>query len=96
MPKQGVKRYFFFIKKQVSSDWKDLAECLEFETPDIENIEGKCRDDKSRCMELLQQWHKQKGNAATIPVLMEALHEADLKHVVDSLKDKYPGMRLSD
>ncbi|KAI8499327.1 hypothetical protein Bbelb_230910 [Branchiostoma belcheri] len=90
MPKQGVKKYFFFTKKQVSSDWKDLAECLEFETPDIENIEGKRRDDKSRCMELLQEWQKRKGNAATIHVLMEALQEAELQHVVDSLKDRYP------
>ncbi|KAI8499333.1 hypothetical protein Bbelb_230970 [Branchiostoma belcheri] len=95
MSKQGVKKYFFFIKKQVSSDWKDLAECLEFDTPDIENIEGKCRDDKSRCMELLQQWYKQKGNAATIHVLMEALQEADLKHVVDILKDRYPELHNS-
>ncbi|KAI8482298.1 hypothetical protein Bbelb_399890 [Branchiostoma belcheri] len=87
---KGVKRCFIFIKNKVSSDWKDLAWCLGFDTPDIENIEGKRRDDKSRCMELLQEWHKRKGNAATIHVLMEALKDAELQHVVDSLKEKYP------
>ncbi|KAI8495668.1 hypothetical protein Bbelb_266400 [Branchiostoma belcheri] len=90
MSTQGVRRYFIFIKNKVSSDWKDLAWCLGFETPDIENIEDKRRDDKSRCMELLQEWHKRKGNVATIHVLMEALQEAELQHVVDSLKDRYP------
>ncbi|XP_078580288.1 uncharacterized protein LOC144864255 [Branchiostoma floridae x Branchiostoma japonicum] len=37
----------------------------------------------------LQQWYKREGNAATIHVLMEALQDAELQHVVDSLKDKY-------
>ncbi|XP_078580294.1 E3 ubiquitin-protein ligase TRIM32-like [Branchiostoma floridae x Branchiostoma japonicum] len=90
MSNQGVGRYFPFIKNKVSSDWKDLAWCLGFETPDIDNIDGKHRDDKSRCMDLLQQWYKREGNAATIHVLMEALQDAELQHVVDSLKDKYP------
>ncbi|XP_078679769.1 uncharacterized protein LOC144915343 isoform X1 [Branchiostoma floridae x Branchiostoma belcheri] len=90
MSKQGVGRYFIFIKNKVSSDWKDLAWCLGFETPDIENIKGKEPDDKSRCMELLQQWYKREGNAATIHVLKEALKDAQLQHVVDSLKGEYP------
>ncbi|XP_066299672.1 E3 ubiquitin-protein ligase TRIM32-like [Branchiostoma lanceolatum] len=90
MSKQGVKRYFSFIKNRVSSDWKDLAWHLDFDTPDIQNIDGKHRDDKSRCMDLLQQWYKQKGNAATIHVLIKALQDAELQHVVDSLKDNYP------
>ncbi|KAI8509300.1 hypothetical protein Bbelb_131480 [Branchiostoma belcheri] len=87
---QGVRRYFIFIKNKVSSDWKDLAWCLGFETPDIDNIEGKRRDDKSRCMELLQEWHKRKGNEATMDVLMEALKNAQLQLVVDSLKGEFP------
>ncbi|CAH1241597.1 TRIM3 [Branchiostoma lanceolatum] len=90
MSKQGVKRYFSFIKNRVSSDWKDLAWHLDFDTPDIENIDGKHRDDKSRCMDLLQQWYKQKGNNATMKVLIKALQDAELQHVVDSLKDNYP------
>ncbi|XP_035700362.1 RING finger protein nhl-1-like [Branchiostoma floridae] len=89
MSEQGAGRYFCFIKNKVSSDWKDLAWCLGFETPDIDNIDGKHRDDKSRCMDLLQQWYKREGNAATIHVLMEALQVAELQHVVDNLKDKY-------
>ncbi|CAH1261616.1 TRIM71 [Branchiostoma lanceolatum] len=89
MSEQDVKRYYCFIKNKVSSDWKDLAWCLGFDTPDIENIDGKHRDDKSRCMDLLQQWYKKKGNAATIHELIKALHDAELQHVVDSLKDKY-------
>eukprot|EP00058_Branchiostoma_floridae_P019525 XP_002605015.1 hypothetical protein BRAFLDRAFT_85155 [Branchiostoma floridae] len=85
----GVESYFIFIKNRVSADWKDLAWCLGFRRPDIDNIDTKHRDDKSRCMDLLQEWHKLKGNAATIHVLMEALQDAELQHVVDSLKDKY-------
>ncbi|XP_078661218.1 uncharacterized protein LOC144905422 [Branchiostoma floridae x Branchiostoma belcheri] len=87
---QGVRKYFIFIKNKVSSDWKDLAWCLGFDTPDIKNINGKEQDDKSRCMELLQEWHKRKGNAATIHVLMEALKNAQLQLVVDSLKGEFP------
>ncbi|XP_078661216.1 uncharacterized protein LOC144905421 [Branchiostoma floridae x Branchiostoma belcheri] len=87
---QGVRRYFIFIKNKVSSDWKDLAWCLGFEAPDIENVKGKEHDDKSRCMELLWEWHKRKGNAATIHVLMEALKNAQLQLVVDSLKGEFP------
>ncbi|XP_078661152.1 E3 ubiquitin-protein ligase TRIM32-like [Branchiostoma floridae x Branchiostoma belcheri] len=93
MSRQDVGRFFIFIKNRVSSDWKDLAWCLGFETPDIKNIIGKEHDDKSRCLELLQEWHKRKGNAATIHVLMEALQEAELQLVVDSLKDKYPELK---
>ncbi|XP_035695734.1 microtubule-associated protein 1A-like [Branchiostoma floridae] len=89
MSAQGVESYFIFIKNRVSADWKDLAWCLGFRRPDIDNIDTKHRDDKSRCMDLLQEWHKLKGNAATIHVLMEALQDAELQHVVDSLKDKY-------
>ncbi|CAH1251984.1 Hypp9197 [Branchiostoma lanceolatum] len=96
MSKQGVGRYFCFIKNKVSSDWKDLAWCLGFETPDIDNIDGKHRDDKSRCMDLLQQWYKQRGNAATIHVLIKALQDAQLQHVVDSLKDQYPELHCQD
>eukprot|EP00058_Branchiostoma_floridae_P022151 XP_002607641.1 hypothetical protein BRAFLDRAFT_84670 [Branchiostoma floridae] len=92
--RKGVGRYFSFIKNKVSSDWKDLAWHLGFETPDIENIDGKHRDDKSRCMDLLQQWYKREGNAATIHVLMEALQDAELQHVVDSLNDKYPDLSV--
>eukprot|EP00058_Branchiostoma_floridae_P013885 XP_002599373.1 hypothetical protein BRAFLDRAFT_64269 [Branchiostoma floridae] len=77
-------------QNRVSADWKDLAWCLGFRRPDIDNIDTKHRDDKSRCMELLQEWHKLKGNAATIHVLIKALQDAELQHVVDSLKDKYP------
>ncbi|XP_035690531.1 uncharacterized protein LOC118425656 isoform X2 [Branchiostoma floridae] len=94
MSQRGVGRYFCFIKNKVSSDWKDLAWCLGFETPDIDNIDTKHRDDKSRCMDLLQQWYKREGNAATIHVLMEALQDAELQHVVDSLKDKHPEHQL--
>ncbi|XP_019616558.1 PREDICTED: E3 ubiquitin-protein ligase TRIM71-like [Branchiostoma belcheri] len=41
-------------------------------------------------MELLWEWQKRKGNAATIHVLMEALKNAQLQLVVDSLKGEFP------
>ncbi|XP_019620283.1 PREDICTED: p53-induced death domain-containing protein 1-like [Branchiostoma belcheri] len=86
---KGVGKYFYFIKKNVSTDWKDLAFHLGFEGADIDNIAGRNRDDKSRCMDMLQEWKKKNGDAATIEVLMEALSEAGLQSVVDDLK-KYP------
>ncbi|KAI8495244.1 positive regulation of extrinsic apoptotic signaling pathway via death domain receptors protein [Branchiostoma belcheri] len=76
-------------KEAVSTDWQDLAFHLGFERADIANIAGRNRDDKSRCMDMLQEWKKKKGDAATIEVLMEALSEAGLQSVVDELK-KYP------
>ncbi|XP_035665732.1 uncharacterized protein LOC118408974, partial [Branchiostoma floridae] len=84
----GVRAYFYSIKEKVSSDWKDLAFHLGLEQPDIDNIEGRNRDDKSRCMDLLEEWLKRNGERATIEVLMEALSEANLQSVVDGLRRK--------
>ncbi|XP_078682073.1 uncharacterized protein LOC144916667 [Branchiostoma floridae x Branchiostoma belcheri] len=83
---EGVRRFFYYTKEKVSSDWKDLAFHLGFEQPDIDNIEGRNRDDKSRCMDLLEEWLKGNGERATIEVLMEALSEANLQSVVDGLQ----------
>ncbi|CAH1252527.1 Hypp938 [Branchiostoma lanceolatum] len=88
--KIDVEEYFLHTKNQVAADWRDLARCLEFTTPDIGDIDTQHRRDKDRCMELLQQWHTRNGDGATIHVLMEALAKAGLKRVVDSLKEEYP------
>ncbi|XP_078615257.1 NACHT, LRR and PYD domains-containing protein 10-like [Branchiostoma floridae x Branchiostoma japonicum] len=87
---RGVRKVFFFTKEKVSSDWRDLAFHLEFEQADIDNIAGRNPDDKSRCMNLLEEWLKCNGDRATIEVLMEALSEANLQSTVDGLKSKYP------
>ncbi|XP_078598240.1 uncharacterized protein LOC144874200 [Branchiostoma floridae x Branchiostoma japonicum] len=81
-----VHKSFYYIKEKVSSDWKDLAFHLGLEQPDIDNIEGRNRDDKSRCMDLLEEWLKRNRERATIEVLMEALSEANLQSVVDGLR----------
>ncbi|KAI8494624.1 positive regulation of extrinsic apoptotic signaling pathway via death domain receptors protein [Branchiostoma belcheri] len=86
----GVRKYFFYIKENVSSNWKDLSFHLGFNTADEDNIAGRNRDDKDRCMDMLKEWKKKKGDAATIEVLMEALSEAGLQSVVDGLKRKFP------
>ncbi|XP_078598509.1 uncharacterized protein LOC144874349 [Branchiostoma floridae x Branchiostoma japonicum] len=85
----GVREYFFFIKENVSSDWRDLAFYLGFEQADIDNIVGRNRDDKSRCMDLLEEWLKRNGKRATVEVLMEALTSANLRSTVDGLQSKY-------
>ncbi|XP_078583827.1 guanylate-binding protein 1-like [Branchiostoma floridae x Branchiostoma japonicum] len=87
---RGVRKYFFFIKDEVSSDWKDLAYKLGASQAFINNIAGRNRDDKSCCMDLLEEWLKHKGERATIEVLMKALSEANLKSTVDELKIEYP------
>ncbi|KAI8513078.1 Nlrc4p [Branchiostoma belcheri] len=84
----GVHKYFFYVKDNVSSDWKDLAFHLDFRRSDVNNIEGRNRDDKSRCMDLLEEWLKGNGERATIEVLMEALSKANLQSVVDGLRKK--------
>ncbi|XP_078594810.1 NLR family CARD domain-containing protein 4-like [Branchiostoma floridae x Branchiostoma japonicum] len=89
----GVRKYFFFIKEQVSSDWKDLAFHLGFGRADTDNITGRNRDDKSRCMDLLEEWLKRNGERATIEDLMEALSEANLQSTVDDLNSEYPETR---
>ncbi|CAH1261592.1 NLRP3 [Branchiostoma lanceolatum] len=86
----GVRKYFFCAKEKVSSDWKDLAFHLGFGQADVDNIAGRNRDDKSRCMDLLEEWLKRNGERATIEALMEALSEANLQSTVDGLKSKYP------
>ncbi|CAH1252523.1 NLRP12 [Branchiostoma lanceolatum] len=86
----GVRKYFYYIKEKVSSDWKDLAFHLGFEQLDIDNIDGRNRDDKSHCMDLLEEWLKRNGERATIAALMEALSEANLQSVVDGLRKEFP------
>ncbi|XP_078703588.1 guanylate-binding protein 2-like [Branchiostoma floridae x Branchiostoma belcheri] len=92
--RKGVRKYFFFVKERVNSDWKDLAFHLGFEQPDIDNIEGRNRDDKSRCMDLLEEWLKRNGERATIEVLLEALTGANLQSVVDGLKGIHLGAAM--
>ncbi|KAI8498787.1 positive regulation of extrinsic apoptotic signaling pathway via death domain receptors protein [Branchiostoma belcheri] len=87
---KGVGKYFYFIKEEVSTDWGDLAIHLRFNWATIRNIAGRNPDDKCRCMDMLQEWKKRKGDAATIQVLMEALSEAQLQSVVDGLKKRFP------
>ncbi|CAH1277651.1 NLRP3 [Branchiostoma lanceolatum] len=89
----GVRKYFFDIKEEVSSDWKDLAYHLDFRRSDIDNIAGRNRDDKSRCMDLLEEWLKCNGERATKEALVEALSEAKLQSCVDLLKSKYPELQ---
>ncbi|KAI8513979.1 positive regulation of extrinsic apoptotic signaling pathway via death domain receptors protein [Branchiostoma belcheri] len=88
---RGVRKYFFFIKDNVSSNWKDLSFHLGFNAADEDNIAGRNRDDKSRCMDMLQDWQKREGNKATIEVLIDALENANLRLVVDGLRDEFPG-----
>ncbi|XP_078693761.1 p53-induced death domain-containing protein 1-like [Branchiostoma floridae x Branchiostoma belcheri] len=87
---EGVEKYFHSTKEEVSTGWMDLSFHLGFKGNDIANIAGRNRDDKSRCMDMLQEWKKKKGDAATKEVLMEALSEAELQSVVDGLKNKFP------
>ncbi|XP_078613670.1 uncharacterized protein LOC144883217 [Branchiostoma floridae x Branchiostoma japonicum] len=92
----GVEKYFYFVKEEVSTDWGDLAFHLGFKWADIGNIAGRNPDDKSRCMDMLQEWKKREGDAATMEVLMEALSDTGLQSVVDGLKSKYPDIVASE
>ncbi|KAI8515131.1 positive regulation of extrinsic apoptotic signaling pathway via death domain receptors protein [Branchiostoma belcheri] len=96
---KGVGKNFYFIKENVSKDWKDLAFHLGFEGADIANIAGRNRDDKSCCMDMLQEWKKKKGDAATMEVLMEALSEAGLQSEDSTGKRrrrKQPSVKVTD
>ncbi|XP_078670942.1 uncharacterized protein LOC144911054 [Branchiostoma floridae x Branchiostoma belcheri] len=84
---EDVQKYFYYIKENVSSDWRDLAFFLGFRGPDVDNIDGRNRDDKSRCMDLLEEWLKGNRERATIEVLREALINANLQSVVDGLQE---------
>ncbi|XP_078585646.1 uncharacterized protein LOC144867492 [Branchiostoma floridae x Branchiostoma japonicum] len=94
--REGVRKYFFFIKEKVSSDWKDLAYFLDLDDAGIRNIAGRNPDDKSCCMDMLHDWHRRQGDAATVEVLIEALSKAGLQHVVDDLKSEFPETEPED
>ncbi|XP_019614151.1 PREDICTED: malignant fibrous histiocytoma-amplified sequence 1 homolog [Branchiostoma belcheri] len=87
---EDVSRYFHYIKENVTAEWKDLAYQLGFSRPDIDNIDERNIDFKSRCRDTLEEWKEREGDAATITVLMDALRELELMSVVDGLRDKYP------
>ncbi|XP_035661036.1 uncharacterized protein LOC118405597 [Branchiostoma floridae] len=84
---EDVRRHFFFIKENVSTDWKDLAHLLGFTRPDIDSIQYKPanRDAKDCCMDMLEAWRRRRGDAATLQVLLRALTEAGLQDIVDKL-----------
>ncbi|XP_078693924.1 THO complex subunit 1-like [Branchiostoma floridae x Branchiostoma belcheri] len=90
---QGVGKYFFDIKNNVSSNWKDLAFHLGFNAADEDNIAGRNRDDKDRCWDVLEEWQKREGNKATIEVLINALENAGLRSVIDGLRDRFPELQ---
>ncbi|XP_078616136.1 FAS-associated death domain protein-like [Branchiostoma floridae x Branchiostoma japonicum] len=90
-----VSRHFYYIKENVTAEWKDLAYQLGFTRPDIDTIDDRNKDYKSRCLDMLGEWQKREGEVATVAVLMEALRELGLTSVVDGLKSKYPGSLLS-
>ncbi|XP_035693274.1 p53-induced death domain-containing protein 1-like [Branchiostoma floridae] len=87
---KGLEKYFYFVKEEVSTDWGDLAIHLGFKWADIRNIARRNPDDKSCCFDLLCEWQKREGDAATMEVLMEALSEAELQSVVDGFRTKFP------
>ncbi|XP_019640439.1 PREDICTED: protein NLRC5-like [Branchiostoma belcheri] len=89
---RSVRKYFFLIKEEVRFDWTDLAFHLDFRRSDIKYIESKNLDDKSRCMDLLEEWLKRNRERATIEALMEALSEAGLLSTLDRLKNKHPDL----
>ncbi|XP_078697458.1 uncharacterized protein LOC144925355 [Branchiostoma floridae x Branchiostoma belcheri] len=84
---EDVRRHFFFIKEKVSVHWRDVAHLLDFTRSDIDNIQYKQanRDAKDCCMDMLEQWRKRRGNAATLQVLLQALTKAGLQDIVDEL-----------
>ncbi|XP_078660011.1 uncharacterized protein LOC144904749 [Branchiostoma floridae x Branchiostoma belcheri] len=86
----GARPYFHFIKEAVTTSWKDLAFFLGFGSAAISNISHRNRDDKSRCMDLLEEWERLRGKDATVQVLMAALSEAGLGKVLDDLKRAFP------
>eukprot|EP00058_Branchiostoma_floridae_P019006 XP_002604495.1 hypothetical protein BRAFLDRAFT_79206 [Branchiostoma floridae] len=87
---KGVNRYFNCIKDETRKGWRDLARHLEFTRTDINTIGAKHPSDASCCLDMLEVWQKRRGSAATIDVLIDALYEAELHTVVDSLRIKYP------
>ncbi|XP_078691942.1 uncharacterized protein LOC144922172 [Branchiostoma floridae x Branchiostoma belcheri] len=84
---EDVRKHFFFIKENVSTDWINLAHFLGFTRPAIDAIQYKPanRDAKDCCMDMLEQWRTQRGAAATLQVLLQALTEAGLQDTVDQL-----------
>ncbi|XP_066274066.1 ankyrin-1-like [Branchiostoma lanceolatum] len=81
----GVRRHFFFVKENVSAAWKDLSYHLGFTSADEDNIASRNLDDKSCCMDLLNEWLNRKGENATFGVLVQALEDAGLQKVADDL-----------
>ncbi|XP_078665401.1 uncharacterized protein LOC144907868 [Branchiostoma floridae x Branchiostoma belcheri] len=91
--KEVVRKYFYYIKERVYSDWLSLARTLGLNYLEIENIRARNHEYKSCCMDMLELWLRRKGRVATIEVLMEALFDIGLEHIATGLKSKYPELR---
>ncbi|XP_078587226.1 uncharacterized protein LOC144868635 [Branchiostoma floridae x Branchiostoma japonicum] len=86
-------KYIFYIKKEVSDKWKDLAGFLGFDPSTIANIAGRNSDDISHCGDMLGEWQRWKRDKATMDVLIEALTDAELGGIVNELKRKFPELK---
>eukprot|EP00058_Branchiostoma_floridae_P002994 XP_002588482.1 hypothetical protein BRAFLDRAFT_63430 [Branchiostoma floridae] len=91
--KINARRYFDFIKENASTDWRNLASYLGVGWADIKRIEVRKPDDKSRCMDMLEQWRRRNGNGATVEVLMRALFKAGQNDTLEGLQYEYPELR---
>ncbi|XP_078603951.1 uncharacterized protein LOC144877780 [Branchiostoma floridae x Branchiostoma japonicum] len=85
---KDVSDYFYGVKEEVdvSADYKDLAFFLGIQ--DTRNIESRNPDAKSRCMDVLQTWKREKGDQAAVEVLLQALVSANLQSAADNLRRK--------
>ncbi|KAI8498362.1 hypothetical protein Bbelb_235640 [Branchiostoma belcheri] len=79
-----VSAYFYGVKEDVSTDYRDLA--LFLGITDTRNIESRNTDATSCCLDVLQTWKRTKGHQATVEVLLQALTSAKLESAADNLR----------
>ncbi|XP_066265860.1 uncharacterized protein [Branchiostoma lanceolatum] len=83
-----VKEFFDEIVKNVSSKWDDLARKLGFDRNAIKGIPITEPSPDQRCREVLERWRNDKGRAATLQVLKQALIDIGERSTAESLEAK--------
>ena len=83
----SVKRFIAKLRDLIGHKWKDLAHQLGFAQTEIDAIEYNGRFNlEEQIFKLFHKWQQQKGQDASVEMLVEGLKAAKLQAQLDSLE----------
>ena len=84
-----TEKFIVEISKHIGLEWKFLARSLGFKQIDIDAIEYRdILNLKEQIYQMFHEWRKREGIEATAARLLEAIKDAELKELLQTLREK--------